>query len=245
MKNKILKTYEDYLVIDVSTPKFPNAEMLIDPPDWKFLQEQPLGRIFAVQFGRDPCPYAQANRLGRTTRRGVKIHRLLLPKAEMVDHRDHNGLNNRRKNIRACSRNESVRNRRYSHESRSGFRGVSPCKGTCRFMARYSFEGERFYLGTFATPEKAHEAILQKAKEIGADYIATGHHSKIEFDGKNKRYLLKKSKDENNNEVTGIGHSPRIGQETDEYYEIELENGEIIKCTENHPFFVNNKYPAL
>jgi len=37
-------------------------------------------------------------------------------------------------------------------------------------MARYSFEGERFYLGTFATPEKAHEAILQKAKEMHDDF---------------------------------------------------------------------------
>jgi len=51
--------------------------------------------------------------------------------------------------------------------------------------------------------------------------------------------LLVKSKDEDNNEILGIAHSPRIGQETDEYLEIELENGEIVKCTKNHPFFVN------
>ena len=36
--------------------------------------------------------------------------------------------------------------------------------------------------------------------------------------------------------VKGIGHSPRIGQVTDEEIEIELENGEIIRCTSNHPF---------
>jgi len=54
--------------------------------------------------------------------------------------------------------------------------------------------------------------------------------------------LLVKSKDGNNNEVLGIGHSPRIGQETAEFLEIELETGEIIKCTENHPFFINGKW---
>lgn len=54
--------------------------------------------------------------------------------------------------------------------------------------------------------------------------------------------LLIKAKDSDDNECVGIGHSPRIGQETDEYYEIELENGEIIKCTSNHPFFVDGKW---
>ena len=47
---------------------------------------------------------------------------------------------------------------------------------------------------------------------------------------------------ENNKETVGIAHSPRIGQKTEEFIEIELENGEIIKCTENHPFLVNNEW---
>lgn len=54
--------------------------------------------------------------------------------------------------------------------------------------------------------------------------------------------LLLQSKDENDREVVGVGHSPRVGTETSEYYEIELENGEIIKCTGNHPFYVNGKW---
>jgi len=41
--------------------------------------------------------------------------------------------------------------------------------------------------------------------------------------------------------VTGIGHSPRIGSITDEEIEIELESGEIFKCTGNHPFFTINR----
>lgn len=54
--------------------------------------------------------------------------------------------------------------------------------------------------------------------------------------------LLVKSIDDDNNEIIGIGHSPRIGQSTNEYLEIELESGEIIKCTKNHPFFLNGKW---
>jgi len=36
--------------------------------------------------------------------------------------------------------------------------------------------------------------------------------------------------------VAGKGHTPRVGQITDIEFEIEMENGEIFKCTSNHPF---------
>jgi intein/homing endonuclease len=43
-------------------------------------------------------------------------------------------------------------------------------------------------------------------------------------------------------EVIGYAHSPRIGQINNEYLEIELESGEVIKCTDNHPFLVNGEW---
>jgi len=45
--------------------------------------------------------------------------------------------------------------------------------------------------------------------------------------------------DENGEKTISLGHSPRVGQITDEMFEIELENGEIFKCTKNHPFLTN------
>jgi len=39
------------------------------------------------------------------------------------------------------------------------------------------------------------DALIKKAKELGADYMATGHYAKIEFDNQRKRYLLKKGVD--------------------------------------------------
>lgn len=43
--------------------------------------------------------------------------------------------------------------------------------------------------------------------------------------------------DEDNKKIiTSFGHSPRIGQETTDVIEIELENGEIFNATYNHPF---------
>ncbi len=37
--------------------------------------------------------------------------------------------------------------------------------------------------------------------------------------------------------VSGVGHSPRVGTITNEEYEIEMEDGSIFKCTNNHPFY--------
>jgi hypothetical protein len=42
--------------------------------------------------------------------------------------------------------------------------------------------------------------------------------------------------EENKKFTTGIGHSPRIGSITNVEFEIEMMDGSIVKCTENHPF---------
>lgn len=39
------------------------------------------------------------------------------------------------------------------------------------------------------------DVLLKKMKAFEADYLATGHHARIEFDDQSKRYLLKKGKD--------------------------------------------------
>ena len=46
--------------------------------------------------------------------------------------------------------------------------------------------------------------------------------------------------DENNQKTISLGHSPRVGHIADEMIEIEMENGEIFRCTKNHPFLTKN-----
>ncbi len=57
-------------------------------------------------------------------------------------------------------------------------------------------------------------------------------------DNERDRNKIVKSVNSYITEKLGWGHSPRIGQETNEYLEVCLENGEIIKCTFKHPFLV-------
>jgi len=54
--------------------------------------------------------------------------------------------------------------------------------------------------------------------------------------------LLVKCIDKNNNITISIGKNPISYKTETEYFEIEMENGEIIKCTDNHRFYVDGKY---
>lgn len=54
--------------------------------------------------------------------------------------------------------------------------------------------------------------------------------------------LLVKCIDEHENVVVGIGKNPISLKKEIEYFEIELEDGTIIKCTDNHMFYVDGKY---
>jgi len=48
--------------------------------------------------------------------------------------------------------------------------------------------------------------------------------------------------EETNERIVSLAESPRVGHITNEFYEIELEDGSIIECTCNHPFRIGNKW---
>lgn len=48
------------------------------------------------------------------------------------------------------------------------------------------------------------DAMLKKAELLGADYIATGHYAKIEYNETSKRYLLKRAKSEKKDQTYAL-----------------------------------------
>ena len=101
-----------------------------------------------------------------------RMHQLIygpVPDGMTVDHRDGNGLNNRRSNLRLASRAEQARNRRPRAASATGFKGVFPSTPN-RWIARIGWEGRRLNLGTFSSPEEAACAYDAKARELCGDF---------------------------------------------------------------------------
>lgn len=86
-----------------------------------------------------------------------------------VDHRDGDGLNNVRNNLRPASYRQNHMNRRPNANTRCGFKGVwSTVEG--KYQARLESNGQRFFLGTFDSQEDAARAYDTKATEVFGEF---------------------------------------------------------------------------
>lgn len=104
----------------------------------------------------------------------VRLHRFLMnaPYDCVVDHINGNPLDNRRTNLRVCSNDENMRNRRKLSRCRSRHKGVTfdDSKVACKWRARISVDGKRICIGYFATEEEAaiayNDAAVKYHKEF-------------------------------------------------------------------------------
>ena len=87
---------------------------------------------------------------------------------EHIDHIDGNPGNNRINNLREASHVENSWNQRMSRSNTSGFKGVS--KYRSRWKARVKKDGKTYCLGTYDTPEEAHQAYCKAAAELHGDF---------------------------------------------------------------------------
>lgn len=108
--------------------------------------------------------YASRNveRGGKTVR--IFMHHVILsPRSgEVIDHKNGNSLDNRRENLRSCSRSENVLNSSRAHD-----RGAFFDTHTGRWFARISHDGKRIFLGRYDTQEEARAAVVRARAERG------------------------------------------------------------------------------
>lgn len=68
---------------------------------------------------------------------------------EQVDHRDRNGLNNQRDNLRLCTNGQNQQNRGLGKNNTSGFCGVWWNKRNKKYVAGIRASGQKIHLGYF------------------------------------------------------------------------------------------------
>lgn len=90
-------------------------------------------------------------------------------KQMVVDHKDHDLLNNQRNNLRLCSPTENRRNSVVKKNSFVGIKGLTPGKNG-GYVAQIKIGPKIKYLGTFPTKEKAKQIYQSKAKEIHGEF---------------------------------------------------------------------------
>ncbi len=102
------------------------------------------------------------------------IHRLIMdPKPDLVvDHINHDGLDNRRANLRVCTKRENCLNKRRFGKS-SRFKGVYFDRRDERWRASIKVNGRKRFLGIFRTEEEAAEAYDLAAQEHFGAFAVT------------------------------------------------------------------------
>jgi hypothetical protein len=108
--------------------------------------------------------------LSKKNRSSIKMHRQIMELhghnlvGVVVDHIDHDTLNNMKSNLRVCTHAENKMNRGINKNNLSGFKGVSQlkCKRGSReytyWRARINYQNKSVYLGIFKTKEEAYKA---------------------------------------------------------------------------------------
>jgi hypothetical protein len=105
---------------------------------------------------------------GKTT----GMHRLIAgtPAGVEVDHINGNKLDNRRANLRNCTRSENARNCSVRSDNTSGYKGVFWHKQHGKWSARIKLNGKRHHLGDFDTPTEAGAAYDKAAHEMHGEF---------------------------------------------------------------------------
>ena len=138
-------------------------------------------RLFAVVDDRDFDLVSQfnwyANKQPHTTyamasfrNEKIKMHSVLIPSAKMIDHRDGDGLNNTRRNLRPCNQTQNNANGRKRLGTSSKFKGVSWHKPSHKWSASIKHHNKQYYLGTFESERSAALAYNLMSLKLNGDF---------------------------------------------------------------------------
>ena len=126
------------------------------------------GGIYAVRL-------VKAKKGSKVRQKVVRMHRVVVGarEGEIVDHINHNGLDNRIANVRTSTMRQNTWNmRKRRRKCSSKYKGVSRAKGQKKWRARITFNGRSILIGDFDTEKEAAMAYDGKARELFGDYAS-------------------------------------------------------------------------
>ena len=104
----------------------------------------------------------------------IYLHRAIMqlpPSSMVVDHINHNTLDNRKVNLRVCNQFQNQMNRSgATSRSKSGSRGISQYGKRGKWVAKISVDGESVYLGSFPDKASASTAYAVANKKYYGDF---------------------------------------------------------------------------
>lgn len=171
--NQLLVDHGDWQEWDIGTNMYPDAVLKINTEDMQNFRKVCSGKIFAF-MGRSTL-YAYFYENGTKLR---ILHRVILsaPKCAFVDHINHDGLDNRRSNLRLATSSENNSNRVKQKNNTSGTPGVLWNKQKNSWQALIKKQRKVKHLGFFKNLE---EAVAARKKAEICYFGAFAYHENL------------------------------------------------------------------
>jgi hypothetical protein len=125
----------------------------------------------AMTTGRSMYAARSGPRAGKE-RPLIMMHRVIAgdPEGLLVDHKDGNGMNNRRLNLRSASNTQNQHNAKISKVNTSGSKGVHWRADIGKWAARIRVNGNRKTLGFFSDIQSAAAAYEAASKQFHGEF---------------------------------------------------------------------------
>jgi hypothetical protein len=107
-----------------------------------------------------------------------EMHFGVVPPGKVVDHWDKNPFNNRLHNLRPATKSQNGMNSDARANGSTGYKGVcldrrAERRGHKKYLATITKDGKQRHLGHYETPELAHAAYCDAAKELHGEFART------------------------------------------------------------------------
>jgi hypothetical protein len=102
----------------------------------------------------------------------IYLHRYLMNPLdnEVVDHRNHNTLDNRKLNLRICSQSQNIMNSKKPIDNTSGVKGVMWDKSREKWISVIGFNGKTINLGRYKNKDEAIKKRLEASEVIFKEF---------------------------------------------------------------------------
>ncbi len=120
-------------------------------------------------------PYkSQCGIVYAVTSHSVRMHRVIMGlhkgDKKLIDHRNDNGLDNQKSNLRICTYRQNVQNKRKQKAIQSGHKGVSWNTSNKKWRSRIYANGKSVHLGLFTDVIEAAKTYDQAATRYFGEF---------------------------------------------------------------------------